>query len=155
MPRIVLALLALLLLTPVRADAPRRVVSLNLCADQLLLSLADPAQVASVTFLARDPELSFLSAEAASVPSNGGTGEAILLNRADLVLLGAYDGRARRDLLERQGVPTLVLEPWRDLDHGRAQDRDIADAGCHILSQRGRGRQQSGGESGKGDVSTG
>jgi iron complex transport system substrate-binding protein len=126
MVRALLALLALLPLAPARADAPRRVVSLNLCADQLLIALADRDQIASVTFLARDPELSHLAAEAASVPSNGGSGEAILLGRADLVLVGAYDGRARRDLLDRQGVPTLVLEPWRDLHHGRAQIRTVA-----------------------------
>jgi iron complex transport system substrate-binding protein len=126
MPKLLAALLLLLALAPARADAPRRVVSLNLCADQLLLALADPAQIASVTFLARDPELSFLAAEAASVPFNGGSGEAILLGGADLVLVGAYDGRARRDLLARQGVPTLQLKPWRDLEHGRAQIRAVA-----------------------------
>jgi iron complex transport system substrate-binding protein len=126
MPKLLAALLLLLALAPARADAPRRVVSLNLCADQLLLALADPAQIASVTFLARDPELSFLAAEAASVPVNGGSGEAILLGGADLVLVGAYDGRARRDLLARQGVPTLQLDPWRDLKHGQAQIRAVA-----------------------------
>lgn len=126
MPKRLAAFLLLAMLTSAWAEAPRRVASLNLCADQLLLKLADRAQIASVTFLARDPELSYLAAEAASVPTNGGSGEAILLGQADLVLVGAYDGRARRDLLARQGVPTLLLEPWRDLAHGREQIRLVA-----------------------------
>src|SRR5215212_6040081 len=35
--------------------APRRVASLNLCTDELLLALAAPAQIVSVTHLAQDP----------------------------------------------------------------------------------------------------
>ena len=35
--------------------APRRVASLNLCTDELLLALAAPEQIMSVTHLAQDP----------------------------------------------------------------------------------------------------
>jgi len=34
---------------PALADAPRRVVSFNLCADQLVLALADPEQIAGLS----------------------------------------------------------------------------------------------------------
>ncbi len=45
------------------ADAsPLRVVSLNLCADELVLRLAAPGTVKSVTWLARDPALSNVAA---------------------------------------------------------------------------------------------
>ena len=52
----------LLLLTgsvTVLADAPRRVVSFNQCADQLVLALADPEQIAGKIFRPSlaDPEL--------------------------------------------------------------------------------------------------
>lgn len=105
---------------------PRRVVSLNLCADQLLLALADRGQIASLSPLARDPAMSFLAAGARAVPANSGSGEAILLGGADLVLAGRFGSRARRELLERQGVPVMVLDPWRDLAQGRAQIRALA-----------------------------
>ena len=36
---------------------PHRVASINLCTDQLLLALADPAQIASLSPYARDPAL--------------------------------------------------------------------------------------------------
>ena len=49
----VLALVVLAEIVPktVALAAPQRVVSVNLCSDQLLLMLANPAQVASVSFL--------------------------------------------------------------------------------------------------------
>ncbi|MDJ1158797.1 ABC transporter substrate-binding protein [Chelatococcus sp. SYSU_G07232] len=105
---------------------PRRVVSLNLCADQLLIALADRNQIASLSPLARDASMSFLAQEAQSLPVNGGSGEVILTEGADLVLAGRYGSRARRELIERRGVPVAVLDPWRDLDQGRAQIRDLA-----------------------------
>ncbi len=36
-------------------EKPRRIVSLNLCTDQLVVLLADREAIASVTFLAADP----------------------------------------------------------------------------------------------------
>ena len=37
------------------ADAPRRVVSFNVCADQLVLALAEPDQIAALSPNAADP----------------------------------------------------------------------------------------------------
>ncbi len=50
--------LAMLLMLPVLAAAeaaprPRRIVSLNLCADQLVMALAPPEHIASITWLSR------------------------------------------------------------------------------------------------------
>ncbi|HEY8384007.1 MAG TPA: ABC transporter substrate-binding protein [Microvirga sp.] len=105
---------------------PQRIVSLNLCADQLLLALADRQQIASLSPLARDPSLSFLAREAEAVPINGGRGEAILMSGADLVLMGRFGSHLKRELLERQGLAVMALEPWRSLDQGRQQIRAVA-----------------------------
>ena len=43
----------------------RRVASINLCADQHVLALADPEQILTVSWLAADPEESLFAAEAA------------------------------------------------------------------------------------------
>ncbi|MBF9234887.1 ABC transporter substrate-binding protein [Microvirga alba] len=106
--------------------APQRIVSLNLCADQLLLRLADHDQIASLSPLVRDPSLSFLNAEAAAVPANAGKGEAILFSGADLVLAGNFGQHDRTALLRRQGLEVLTLEPWRSLEFGREQIRAVA-----------------------------
>ncbi|NIX77865.1 ABC transporter substrate-binding protein [Microvirga terricola] len=112
--------------TALAQTAPQGVVSLNLCADQLLLRLADREQIVSLSPLVRDPSLSFLVAEASGVPSNEGKGEAILFSRADLVLAGSFGQLARTALLRRQGLDVLELDPWRSLDHGREQIRLVA-----------------------------
>lgn len=108
------------------AQAPQRVVSLNLCADQLLLALGDRSQIASLSPLARDPEISFLSQETSGLPVNDGKGESILFGGADLVLAGAFGQQARTALLTRQGLDVLSLAPWSSVADGREQIRMVA-----------------------------
>ncbi|MCB8822282.1 ABC transporter substrate-binding protein [Microvirga rosea] len=110
----------------VAAQAPTRVVSLNLCADQLLLALADRNQIASLSPLARDPSISFLHKEAEQLPINNGKGEAILFSGADLVLAGSFGQQSRTALLRRQGLEVLALSPWGSLAQGREQIRTVA-----------------------------
>jgi iron complex transport system substrate-binding protein len=66
------------------------VVSINLCTDQLLLMLADPGQIVSISHLARDPESSFMAPQANDHPINHGRMEELLVLRPNLVLAGAY-----------------------------------------------------------------
>ncbi|WP_230532273.1 ABC transporter substrate-binding protein [Microvirga roseola] len=105
---------------------PQRVVSLNLCADQLLLALADREQIASLSFLSRDPSLSFLAEEAAALPVNEGRAEAVLFGGADLVLAGTYGQQHQAALLQAQGLDVLRLGPWTRLEQGREQIRALA-----------------------------
>ncbi len=105
---------------------PQRIVSANLCADQMVLALADPSQIASLSPFARGPELSFLYAKAGDYPANRGTAEDIIQLEADLVLIGAYDSRFTRALLEAKGVAFMVVEPWGSLGEGRDQIRTLA-----------------------------
>ena len=114
---------------------PQRVVSLNLCADQLLLALADREQIASLSPLVRDRSISFLAEQAEGLPTNVGKGEAILFSSADLVLAGTYGQHSRTALLRGQGLEVMPLEPWRSLDHGREQIRLVA----HRLGHPDRG----------------
>jgi iron complex transport system substrate-binding protein len=107
-------------------DAPRRVVSLNLCADQLLLELADRDQIASLSPLVRDANLSYLADQAGGLPANEGRGEAILFNGADLIFAASYGSHIQRELLERQGLPVMKLDAWESLADGRAQIRAVA-----------------------------
>jgi iron complex transport system substrate-binding protein len=105
---------------------PQRVVSLNLCADQLLLALADRDQITSLSPLVTDRSISYSADQAAGLPVNAGKGEAILFSGADLVLAGAYGQQARTALLRSRGVEVLALEPWRNLQHGREQIRTVS-----------------------------
>jgi len=108
------------------AQVPERVVSLNLCADQLLLALGDRSQIASLSPLVSDPEISLFAQAASHLPTNDGKGESILFSGADLVLTGNFGQQARTALLTRQGLDVLSLAPWSSFAEGREQIRMVA-----------------------------
>jgi len=107
-------LLALLLLLAPAANAepPARVVSMNLCTDQLAMLLARPGQLVAVSQVATDPVASALWREAAAYPAVAADAEAIHRLAPDLVLAGTYDPPATLALLHRLGlrVETLGIE---------------------------------------------
>lgn len=106
---------------------PARIVSANLCADQLLLALGEPDSIVSLSVLASDPALSPAAQAARRYPANRGTGEEIVRLNADLALIGAYDAPFTRALLAEKSVPTFALAPWSSLEEGRAQIRALAE----------------------------
>ncbi|WP_353474498.1 ABC transporter substrate-binding protein [Salipiger sp. H15] len=111
-----LCLLAAPGLAPAAAQAaPARVVSMNLCTDQLAMLLAAPGQLVSVSALARDPMSSAMAAEAMAYPVNHGQAEEVWLMQPDLVVVGAYTAQAAAQMLERLGTPVLRLEPAHGL----------------------------------------
>ncbi|MCA1262081.1 ABC transporter substrate-binding protein, partial [Nitratireductor aquimarinus] len=91
-----------LLSAPVSA-APERVMSLNLCTDQLAMTLAEPEQLISVSFLAREPDLSMLHEKAQGFPVNRGLAEEVFLEKPDLVVTGTYSLHNTTALLKRLG----------------------------------------------------
>src|SRR5690554_2663141 len=75
--------------------------SINVCADQLVLGLADPEQIVTLSWLASDPEESMLADAASAFPPNYGSAEELLRYDPDVVIAGAYTGTYTRALLER------------------------------------------------------
>jgi iron complex transport system substrate-binding protein len=114
---------------------PGRLVSANLCADQLLLALADPGDIAALSPFARDPALSFLWGKALAFPTSRASAEELIELKPKLVLVGSFDSRHARAMLETKKIPFLLLEPWRELEQGRTQIRQVATQ----LGQRDRG----------------
>ncbi|WP_151718315.1 ABC transporter substrate-binding protein [Gemmobacter serpentinus] len=97
-------------------SAPERVVSINLCTDQLAMLLAAPGQLVSVSDLARDPRASAMVAEAGRYPANHAGAEEIYLLQPDLVLAGSYSDPATLSMLERLGIRVERFEPAYGLD---------------------------------------
>lgn len=98
------------------ADAPKRVVSMNLCTDQLAMLLAGPGQLLSVSHLASDVRSSAMVEEAKKYEANHGLAEEIYLMQPDLVIAGAFSTRATVDMLRRLDIPVVVFEPAYSLD---------------------------------------
>ncbi|MEO0426074.1 MAG: ABC transporter substrate-binding protein [Pseudomonadota bacterium] len=94
---------------------PSRVVSMNLCTDQLAMMLAAPGQLVSVSYLAQDPSGSAMAEEARAYPTNRGLAEEIFLLEPDLVIAGTFTTRATVGLLRRLGVPVAEFEPANGL----------------------------------------
>jgi iron complex transport system substrate-binding protein len=111
--------------------APRRIVSLNLCTDQLVLALADRDAVRSVTWLARDPQSAVMAAAAADVPVNHGLAEEIIPFAPDLVVAGVYTTRTTVALLKRFGLPLLEIDVPQSLPAIYGQIRTVAHALGH------------------------
>ncbi|KLK92871.1 Fe3+-hydroxamate ABC transporter substrate-binding protein [Microvirga vignae] len=110
---------------------PQRVVSLNLCTDEMLLTLADRDQIASLSFLIKDPSISFMTGQAQGLPVNDGRAETILFSGPDLVLSGTYGQQGQVALLKAQGLEVLTLGPWTSLNEGQEQIRTMARALGH------------------------
>lgn len=94
------------------ADAPpRRVVSMNLCTDQLAMLMADEGQLRSVSHLAIDPESSVLAEQARRFPINHGLAEEIFMMKPDLILSGTFTNRASIAMLKRLGFRLEEFPP--------------------------------------------
>lgn len=110
---------------------PQRVVSLNLCTDEMLLAFADRDQIASLSFLVTDPSISIMVEQARGIPLNDGRAETILFGGPDLVLSGTYGQHGQAALLKAQGLKVLTLGPWTGLKDGQDQIRTMAGALGH------------------------
>lgn len=105
------------------AEAPKRVVSLNLCTDQLAMLLAADGQLYSVSHLATDETASVLAKEAVPFVANHGLAEEIFLMKPDLILSGTYTTRATVDILKRLGFRVEEFQPESSFADIRANIR--------------------------------
>jgi iron complex transport system substrate-binding protein len=102
------------------AEAPKRVVSMNVCTDQLAMLIAGEGQLHSVSHLAADPNSSVLAEEARRYVVNHGLAEEIFLMHPDLVLAGTYTTRTTVVLLRRLGVRVEEFTPESSIEDIRA-----------------------------------
>lgn len=117
-----------MLVSPLAAsNAPSRVMSLNVCTDQLAMALAAPDQLVSVSYLARDPELSVMHEEAAAYPVNRGRAEEVFLARPDAVVTGTYSLHNTTGLIERLGIAVEEFDFTQTLDTIPGEIRRMGD----------------------------
>jgi len=105
-----------------------RVVSMNVCTDQLAMMLAAPGQLLSVSMLAADPLSSSMADRAADYPQNYGQAEQVFLMHPDVVLAGSYGAQASVQLLHDLGVTVVRLPPVTSLAEVTDQVRIVGQA---------------------------
>ncbi|WP_245514075.1 ABC transporter substrate-binding protein [Antarcticimicrobium luteum] len=119
-PSRVISLIAALVLTGAAAlagtaPAPKRVVSVNLCTDQLALLLAAPGQILSLSHLSQDPDSSSMAEAARAYPTNGSGAEEVYLLAPDLVLAGSFTAASTVQMLRTLGIRVEIFAPAQSL----------------------------------------
>ncbi|MGQ7846152.1 ABC transporter substrate-binding protein [Granulosicoccus sp. 3-233] len=93
-----------------------RVISINLCADQLVMLLADPAQILALSRLSRDEAGSRLHVQAQAHPQVQPIAEDILPLAPDVIVTGPYTSRYTLSLLDELGLRVESLEIAESVD---------------------------------------
>jgi iron complex transport system substrate-binding protein len=117
------------------AGKPTRIISLDLCTDQLLVDLVERGRIAAVTHLLGDASVSAIPEKGHGIPVTHGGAEDVLRYDPDLVLAGPFGVSATVDLLRRLGRNVVIVPLPQDLDGVRASVRAVAAA----VGEHGKG----------------
>jgi len=117
----------LLCLQPAWAEGkPQRIVSLNLCTDQLLLELVEPSRIASLTYLVAEPHNSVYAPQAEGIHLNHGLAEEIIPLQPDLILAGAFAAHSAVTLLKKLQFPVVIVDLPYSMEQTYQHIRDVA-----------------------------
>ncbi|QTD57702.1 ABC transporter substrate-binding protein [Parasphingorhabdus cellanae] len=107
---------------------PKRIVSINPCADALLMQLADKRQIASVSHYSHDKRATSIPlAQALQFPATSGTAEEILAMRPDLVVAGSHVARPTATALKRMAIPMVQLSIPQSVAESQQQISQLAE----------------------------
>lgn len=105
------------------------IVSMNPCADAMLVRMVPPARVAAISRYSQE-------AEATSIPlavanrfrATAGTAEEVIALQPDLVLASSFTQASTRAAFERAGLRTVYLESPTTVAASKAQVTQVAEA---------------------------
>ena len=132
----VLSTLILALAAPAGAAEKPRVMSIDNCAIQLILALAERAQIVSLAKGGEVTTLAAIKALGEGLPRNERTAEEIIRARPDLLFYGTWTGSTAMTV-KRLGIRAIRLEPPRDVEQAKRQIVEVAT----LLGQEARGRE--------------
>jgi iron complex transport system substrate-binding protein len=116
---------------PALATPLPRIASMNLCTDQLLITLADPAQILGLSRYSRDAWQSNAANDARHYPILSGGAEDILVLKPDIVVASLFDKRSTRELLKEKGLRLAEFAVPRNLDEAKVQIREMGEIVQH------------------------
>jgi iron complex transport system substrate-binding protein len=125
------AVLGGILFAPALAAGLPRVASMNVCTDQLLLTLADPEQVVGLSRYSRDGFQSWAADDARRYRLLSGGAEDILVLRPDVVVASLFDKQSTRELLKEKGLHLAEFAVPNSLDEAKDQIRQMGEIVGH------------------------
>jgi len=120
-----------LLPAPAPAAGLPRIASMNVCTDQLLISLADPGQILGLSRYSRDRLESWAANGAQRYRILSGSAEDILELRPDVVVASLFDKRSTRELLKEKGLRLAEFAVPRNLEEVKVQIREMGEIVQH------------------------
>ena len=124
-----LALLGAQSCMPARAADLPRIVSMNVCTDQLVVKLADPEQIIGLSRFAR--ETSWAADDISRYPVLSGAAEDVLVLKPDIVVASLFDKRSTRELLREHSVRVAEFAVPQNLEEARIQIRAMGEIVGH------------------------
>jgi iron complex transport system substrate-binding protein len=101
---------------------------MNVCTDQVLLTLADPEQILGLSRFARD---AWVTVDVSRYRRLSGAAEDVLVLKPDVVVASVFDKRATRELLKANGLRLAELAVPRNLTEVKDQLRELGDIAGH------------------------
>jgi iron complex transport system substrate-binding protein len=146
--RVPFAVLALALVSaltpPARAEPAQRIVSLNLCTDQILIDLVPADRIRALSHVAADAATSSIAARARRFTRIRGDAEEVLALDPDLIVTTEFSTPTTVSLLERLGRRIVKVPFAQNVDGVRdavmriAEAAGVADAGNAIVANLDR-----------------
>lgn len=105
--------------------SPTRIISLDYCADQYVLALADRPNILALSTESLD-DFSYLKDEAVGIPQVLPRAESVLALKPDLIVRSFGGGPQATVLFERAGIPVLQIGWAGDIEGLKTVLRDVA-----------------------------
>jgi iron complex transport system substrate-binding protein len=112
---------------PALASGPR-IVSMNVCTDQLLIKLADPEQIVGLSRFSRE---AWVAGDNNRYPILSGGAEDVLVLRPEVVVASLFDKRSTRELLKAHGLRLAEFAVPQSLDEAKIQIRQMGEIAGH------------------------
>jgi iron complex transport system substrate-binding protein len=112
------------------ADLPR-IVSMNVCTDQVLSRLADPEQILGLSRFSGDARQSWTADDARRYRILSGGAEDVLVLRPDIAVASVFDKRSTRELLKEKGIHLVEFAVPRNLEEAKVQIREMGEITGH------------------------
>ncbi len=115
-------------LAEVDSASPQKIVSINVCTDELLLQIVGPERVAALTKFSADPEVSRVASQIKDVKRIQGGIESVQACGPDLLLGGKFSQKETLRFFGRLGVPVLTFGVPKSFEDIYADIHKLAEA---------------------------